>query len=228
MTKASKGPAPGKRISTWKIMALVLLTVVLSVSITLWVVLTFVFPARFEPVTLNQKEAQALEQKLDRLDPATRRTAPGRRPPPENGAPLTPERYSEEGATREITLSERELNALLATNTNLAQRLAIDLSDDLASAKLLVPVDPDFPILGGKTVRVTAGLEVHFSSGRPVVILKGVSLWGVPLPNAWLGNLKNIDLVQQFGAAEGFWQAFAEGIEEIEVSEGQLRLKLRE
>ncbi len=34
----------------------------------------------------------------------------------------------------------RELNALLASNTDMAQRLAIDLSQDMASVKLLVPV----------------------------------------------------------------------------------------
>jgi hypothetical protein len=45
---------------------------------------------------------------------------------------------------------------------------------------------------------------------------------------AWLGNLKNIDLVQEFGSDKGFWQAFADGVEEIEVEEGELRIKLKE
>ena len=35
---------------------------------------------------------------------------------------------------------------------------------------------------------------MRYANGRPVMVLKGVSVWGVPLPNAWLGNLKNIDL----------------------------------
>jgi len=35
----------------------------------------------------------------------------------------------------------------LATNTDLAHKLAIDLSKNLASAKLLVPLDPDMPVL---------------------------------------------------------------------------------
>ena len=34
------------------------------------------------------------------------------------------------------------------------------MSDNLMSAKLLVPIDQDFPLLGGKTLRVTGGLEV--------------------------------------------------------------------
>jgi hypothetical protein len=110
----------------------------------------------------------------------------------------------------------------------MAQRLAIDLSDNLASAKLLVPVDPDAPILGGKPIRVNAGLELGYRNSRPIVILKGVSLWGVPIPNAWLGNVKNVDLVQEFGSDEGFWKAFADGVELIEVKEGKLRVILKE
>jgi hypothetical protein len=197
-----------------------LLTVMLSVGITVWVVYVMLFPGDFTPVRLSAKEEQRLEQKLQRLDPQQRQTA--------DKPPLTPERYSEEGASREISLSERELNALLAHNTDLAQRLAIDLADNLASAKLLVPLDPEFPLLGGKTLKLTAGAEVRFAQGRPVIILRGVSLWGVPLPNAWLGNMKNIDLVQEFGADQGFWQAFADGVEEISVAEGRLRIRLKE
>jgi hypothetical protein len=40
--------------------------------------------------------------------------------------------------------------------------------------------------------------------------------------------MKNIDLVQEFGTERGFWQAFADGVEVIEVKEGKLRIKLKE
>jgi hypothetical protein len=215
-------PAPAKSTSLWKILGLMLLTVFLSVGITVWVVYTMLFPGDFKPVTLSQKEEVVLQQKLQRLDFGPRQTTRG------SQQPLTPERYREEGASREIALSERELNALLANNTDLAQKLAIDLSDDLASAKLLVPLDPEFPILGGKTLKLSAGVEMRYANGKPVIILKGLSIWGVPMPNAWLGNLKNIDLVQEFGSDKGFWQAFADGVEEIAVEEGKLRIKLKE
>ena len=216
-------PAPAKTHSGWKIAGLVLLAVVLSVGITLWLVFFVLFPSEFKPVTLSQKEEQVLEQKLERLDPTyDSRTTPDGRPP------LTPERYTEEGASREIALSEKELNALLAKNTDLAHRLAIDLSDNLASAKLLVPLDQEFPMFGGKTLKLTAGMEMRYAEGRPVIILKGVSIWGVPMPNAWLGNMKNIDLVQEFGADQGFWKSFADGVEYIHVEDGRLLVKLKE
>jgi hypothetical protein len=51
---------------------------------------------------------------------------------------------------------------------------------------------------------------------------------GVPIPNAWLGNLKNIDLVQEFGGNRGFWKTFADGIEYIHVENGRLLIKLKE
>lgn len=121
-----------------------------------------------------------------------------------------------------------ELKSLLVKNPDMAQRFAIDLSDNLASAKLLVPVPPDFPLLGGQTVQVNAGLELNYTNGRPVVVLQGVSLMGIPLPNAWLGGLKNVDLVQEFGGQQGFWSAFAAGVESIEVKDGKLQIELKE
>jgi hypothetical protein len=141
---------------------------------------------------------------------------------------LKPERYSEAGAKREVSFNERELNALLAKNTDLARKLAIDLSADLVSAKLLVPMDPDFPVLGGKTLRFNAGLEMAYVNGQPRVVLKGVSVMGVPVPSAWLGGLKNVDLVTEFGASPGFWKSFAEGVEDIRVEDGRIKIKLKE
>jgi hypothetical protein len=89
-------------------------------------------------------------------------------------------------------------------------------------------MEPDFPVLGGKIIRVNAGLELAYRDSGPVVMLKGVSVMGVPIPNAWLGNLKNVDLVREFGGDRGFWRAFADGVEFIEVSDGELQIKLKE
>ncbi|HIO93377.1 MAG TPA: arginine N-succinyltransferase [Leucothrix mucor] len=208
-------------------LGLMLITVVVSVALTTWLITVYLFPKNFDPIELSAKEETALESKLNNfgfygLSKKTEKT-----PPQQNNA-LKPEKYTEHPEKREISLSEKELNALLAKNTDLAQKLAIDLSDDLASAKLIIPLDPDFPILGGKTLKVTAGMELAYESSRPIVILKGVSVWGVPIPNAWLGNLKNVDLVKEFGGDEGFWKSFSDGIDNIHVEEGQLKIKLKE
>lgn len=82
--------------------------------------------------------------------------------------------------------------------------------------------------MGGKTLRLRAGVELVWRDGQPVVILKGVSLMGVPLPNAWLGGLKNIDLMQEFGDQPGFWQSLGAGLESISVQDDKISLRLRE
>jgi hypothetical protein len=216
-------------MSTGKIVLLVVVVAILASAATVWVINHYVFPREFAPVQLSEKEQRVLDAKLERVEATTLR--PPRQAGPDNAAPtkpLEPERYSEAGAKREVAFTERELNALLARNTDLARKVAIDLSQDMASAKLLIPLDPDFPILGGKTLKVTAGLELRYADERPVVALTGVSVWGVPIPNAWLGGLKHVDLVGEFGGQEGFWKSFAAGIEYVQVTDGQVIVKLKE
>jgi hypothetical protein len=48
---------------------------------------------------------------------------------------------------------------------------------------------------------------------------------GVPLPNACLGNLKNIDLVEQDGSGPGFWNGYCAGISRIEIEGLRMILK---
>ena len=213
-----------------KTVLLIVIIAIVTSLVTVWVAMMYLFPKEFKPVSLSDREEQALDLKLEQLDPTSGGHASGKGIDryESKETPLTPERYSEKDATREIRFTEREINGLLAKNTDLASRLAIDLSDDLASAKLLIPLDPDFPFLGGKTLKVTAGLGLRYDNGNPVVILKGVSIWGVPIPNAWLGGIKNVDLVKEFGAEEGFWKTFSAGIENIRVEEGHISIKLRE
>ena len=187
---------------------------------------SWLFPSPFEPVRLSAPEQRVLDAKVRRIgfEPAAREPSAPRADP----APFEPEPYREDPAAREIAITERELNALLAHNTNLADRLAIDLSANLASAKLLIPIDPEVPFIGGRIVRVNAGIELAYVDRRPRVMLRGISLMGAPLPNAWLGGLKNVDLVEQFGAEPGFWRTFAAGIESLEIRDGELELRLAE
>jgi len=233
-TDASTPPAsPQRRLSGLQVFLIVLAAIVVTAGATYWVLRTYIFPAEFRPVELSAKEEQVLNAKLERLESLQSYRTRGsnksaRRNATAGQEPLEPEPYSEAGADRSIRLSERELNGLLAKNTDLARKLAIDLSEDLLSAKLLVPVDEDFPILGGQTLKVRAGLELAYRNGRPIVVLKGVSIMGVPVPNAWLGGMKNIDVVEYYGADAGFWKSFADGVDNIRVEEGSITMQLKE
>jgi len=226
------------RSTSWThIMGIVLLTILVTVGITYWILSTYIFAREFKTVALDTKEEQVLDEKLRVLgiDPGTSLSG---KPAKASAKPvsdefdaqgnLKPMRYSEKGTKHEVFFSQRELNALLANNTDLAKKVAIDLSDDLVSARMLMPMDPDFPLLGGKTLRASAGVEMAYHDGKPIVVLKGVSIWGVPIPNAWLGNLKNIDLVGHYGTDQGFWKSFAAGVQDIRVEEGVLKIKLKE
>ncbi len=224
MNEATEVAAKGKRkgFSGIQVAAIVVVTVAVTAAVGWWVIRTYVFPSQLEPVELSQSEQVELGRKLKMIGIVTEL------PPAEKGARrAAPEPYSEEGADREVYFNERELNGLIAENSELANNFALDLADDLVSFTLLVPVPEDFPVMPGRIVRVRGGAEVAFAGGRPVVVIKGVSFMGVPVPNAWLGNLKNVDLVRQFGDA-GFWKAFAEGVESVQVQEGKLQLKLKE
>ena len=221
---ASDGATGSKGRSLIKTLGLVIGVAVVTSLVTAWFTVFYLSPGAFQPVKLSRDEQVALDAKLKALNlelhstPATEKR---------RADVLTPERYSEENASRAVSFSERELNALIAANTDLADKVAIDLSPDLISAKILIPVDPDMPILGGRTLKITTGVQLNYKSGRPVVVLKGVSLWGVPMPNAWLGNLKNVDLIREYGD-EGFWRAFAAGVDHISVGDGRLTVKLKE
>jgi len=233
-----------KGFSGKQVFAIVAVSMLIAVVATVLVVKYYFFPSAFKPVVLSGKEEQRLEQKLDRFAGfGTTKKQSGNSQPAALGfdrgkstgkdelggdGKLKPVPYSEKGASRDIEFTEREVNALLAKNTDMADKLAIDLAKDLVSFKLLVPVDPDFPILGGKILRVRGGAELAFRQGRPVVKLKGISLMGVPMPNSWLGGIKNIDLVQEYGADDGFWKSFSTGVESISVEDGALKIVLKE
>lgn len=203
-------------------LGIIALAMLITAAGTVFAIKIFLFPAPFEPVTLSAKEEQQLSRKLTIFEGFEREPEKA-----ENGKTLAPEAYSEEPDSRKVHFTEREINAMVAKNTDLADKLAIDLAKDMISIKLLIPLDPDFPMLGGKTFKVKAGAELAYKDGRPVVKLKGVSLMGVPMPNSWLGGLKNIDLIKEFGADEGFWKAFADGVESIGVEEGSLKVELK-
>jgi len=221
----SRGSFSGSQVAIF-----VLIAILVTAGISFWVFRTYINPSNFEPVALSSKEQSTLDSKLRLLGVNPRDLLPDAKRESQVDAEgrLIPEKYAEDPEQRDIRMSERELNAIVASNADLASRFAIDLSDNLASAKILIPIDPDLPVMGGRILRVNTGLELAYRDDRPIVKLRGVSIMGVPVPNAWLGNLKNVDLVEQFGSDPGFWSSFSAGVGLIEIEEGQLHIKLKE
>lgn len=232
---------PQKRgLGCFSVIGIVLLTIAVTVAVTLWAINSSWLNGKFKPVQLSATEQQTLSQKLNALGAFD--ATPSNDQPQNSEYVLTddsaegennqqaiqPEVYREDDNRRRIELTERELNALLADNTDLAEQLVVDLTDNMASVKLLIDLDPDLPFFGGKTLKVSSGTELSYANNRPSVVMRGVSVWGIPIPNAWLGGLKHTDLIEQFGDTDGFWKSFAEGIEDIRVEEGKLLIQLAE
>lgn len=214
-----------------QVLLIVLAVMLLTAVVSFFIIRSYIFPSPFTPVTLSAKEEKKLEAKLETLgwDVSSSQSSQNKSNGSQKGGSndLTPEPYRELDGDRQVTFSEKEVNAMIGRSPDFAQRLAIDFSSNLASAKMLIPIPEDFPIMAGETLRVNAGLNIHLDQRRrPVVSLAGVSLMGVPIPNAWLGNMKQVNLVSEFGDS-GFWNAFADGVEDIEIRDGELYIKLK-
>jgi len=218
--------------SKWpRILGIIALFFIIVITVSVWWIKHNLYANPFNPTKLNEREQQVLNTKLERLEQSFQKQGKfsGTRTDEEmTKGRLEPEGYIEDPARREIRISQKELNALIAKDEKAARQIAINLSDDMISLKLIIPVDKGFPFLGGKTLRLSCGVTLRHEAGKPVVALRGVSIGGIPIPNAWLGNLKNVDLVHEFNGQHGFWGTLSKGVEDIKVSNGSLSIKLRE
>jgi len=220
--------APG-RFSGKQVVLFVGLAMLATALVTTWWVNQYLYAAAFDPIQLSKVEQESLDRKMAQLGQVQSSGAP-----PEilkgtsSDETLTPEPYSEEGASRTIQLTEREVNSLIAKDAEMAKHVAVDLAENLVSVKLVVPVNDEVPLVGGNTLKLNFGVELSYANGKPVVAMQGISLGGVPLPSAWWGDIKHLNLVEEFGGTGGFWDQFAKGVEDIRIRNGQLQITLKE
>ena len=195
---------------------LVILTAGITAVVTLLIARYWLFSRSIGPVVLNSKEQKALDGKLRALEAAS------------DDKTLKPERYSEKAGDRVIYLTQREINAMIAREPRLANRAKVHLSKDLISAGVLISVPKDMPVMAGKNVKVTAGIQVSCTNGQPSIAVEGVSLMGIPLPSSLLG-IKGRDLLQQSSTyGINLRKLFGDGIKDLKVEEGRLRIELAE
>ena len=78
------------------------------------------------------------------------------------------------------------------------------------------------PIVGGKRLKARARFLVGDIPGKPALVLDDLTVWGISLPNDWLGGLKGQDLLgEALGGGIG-------GVEEFKVERGRLVIRLAE
>ncbi len=214
-------PAPPP-VTSWKKPALLILAAILgccalTAAGTAWWVKRNFYASALKPVQLSAAEQQAFENKLLLLEQVGETQLSTEKPDP-----------AATGDPREITLSDREINAFLAAQ-GVGDKIKVDFSSDRVSANFILPLDPDFPVFGGTTLRFKLALGALIdAAGKLVLKIDDVSVGGIPLPNAWLGDIKGLDLIATNLDSDPVVRRFVEGIREFQIQEDGLRLLLNE
>lgn len=197
---SSVPPAVERKKVSCLIKGLIGLAVVVLIAGGLW----FWFNRPIRPVVLTAQEKAVVEEKVEAMQ-----------------APAEPE-Y--EKGSKEIILTERELNGLLNENTDLGKSVSFQLVTNAVHARVETDLDPTLPVVGGKRLKARARFVVG-GPGEPRLVLDDVTVWGISLPNEWLGGMKGQDLL---GQAIGGSGGGIPGVEEFKVERGRLVIRLAE
>lgn len=196
----SENPAPAKRNSCL-LKGLMILGILLLALGGFW----WWHNRPITPVVLTPGEKKIVAEKVEAIQ------APGE-PKYEKGS-------------REIVLTERELNGLLHENTALGKTVSLELATQAIHARIETDLDPNLPLLGGKHLKARARFLVGRDPGKAALALDDVTVWGISLPNDWLGGMKGRDLL---GEALGGRRGGLAGVEEIRIEPGRLTIRLKE
>ncbi len=209
-----------QRRSPW-VTLLVVLVILVAVAGGLW----WWFTRPIQPVVLSPQELAVVEQKVAAIQSAD----PAVPPPPTPAslpAPSGPSEPTYEPGKKEIVLTEREINGLLNANTDLGQSLSFQLGTDVILARIETDLDPDLPLIGGRKFKARAKFIVSEGSGQPSFVIDDLTIWGVSLPNDWLGGLKGRNLFAEVLGSENGGKL--PGVESFAIRPGEISIKLKE
>lgn len=187
----------------------------ITAAATAWWVKHNIYASPIQPVSLTQTEQQTLDAKLQVLENTPSPTAPAASPGEQE---------------RTLVITAKEINAYLASQS-LGETVKIDLGRDSISATVLVPVPQDagLPLVSGTTLRLSLSLAARMNADKKVAIeLRDVRVGGVPLPNAWLGDLKGVNLTDENLQKDPALQRFLAGIQSLNIAPEGLRVVLAE
>jgi hypothetical protein len=212
----------------------------MTVAATLWWIQR---PIR--PVVLTPREKAVVDQKLLRLENATpggmagrnrKSAAPSTVPDGQIGTAFGPTGTGAEQddrqlriyvpGSKELKITEREINGLLNANTDLGKSVRLEFAQDAINAYIAIHIPDDFPIAGGKMFRARGRFRVSIGNGgKPYAILEDVTVFGLSLPKAWLGGVKGENLISE--AMTGNDQSpVLKGIKRLRVEPGTLVLEV--
>ena len=205
MTEDPIPTAPPARRGSFAVKLLILLGVLVLALAVLW----WWTNRPIRPVELTSKEMAAVKAKVEAIS-----------------RPMIPAEPEYLEGSREIILTERELNGLLNERTTLGESLRFELATDAIHARVETDLDPDLPVVGGKRLKARARFLLSRLPEPPAFILDDLTVWGISLPNDWLAGLKGKDLLTEL--LGGGTPGTISGIEEIKVEPGRIVIRLEE
>lgn len=159
-----------------------------------------------QPVQLSMQEKAAVEAKVEAIQ--------------------QPAEPTYEKGSKEIILTERELNGLLNERTTFGRSVSFQLATNAIHARVETDLDPDLPVVGGRRLKARARFLVSEVPGEASFILDDLTVWGISLPNDWLAGLKGRDLLGEI--LGGGKNGRVAGVEEFKVESGRLIIRLAE
>jgi hypothetical protein len=202
MSEAPSAPAPRKSSCLIKLLVVLVAAGFLLGCLWWW------YNRPIHPVTLDATERAEVERKISVF---------------QETKPAEP---TYEKGSKEIILTERELNGLLNANTDLGKSLQFELGTDAIHARFETDLPPDLPVAGGKRLKARARFLAHQDISGAGIRLDDVTVWGISLPNEWLGGLKGKNLLGEV-LTDGR-QTSLPGVEKFEIQPGRLVIRLKE
>jgi hypothetical protein len=202
-------PALPKHRMSWLTKSLIGFGVLLLVLGGLW----WWINRPIHPVILTAQEKAVVEAKVEAIQQPQAQANPPAEPKYEKGS-------------REIILTERELNGLLNENTTLGQTLSFELATNAVHARVETDLDPDLPLVGGKRLKARARFLTSGVPGQASLVLDDLTVWGISLPNDWLAGMKGHDLLGEI--LGGGKNGGVPGVEEFKIETGRLVIRLKE
>ena len=185
MQTENKGPASKKkRLLLGGCLVAIVLAVICAVALAVAVrkavrdvkEVTDTEPATLPVTEVTPREARRIGQRVRRFEQALRR-----------------------GQSERLTLTDKELNALVAADTRLEElrgRVHFRIEDGALQADLAIPMDT-VPALKGRYLNATVTLDVSTEQGRLVVRPEKMTVGGDPLPAALARRFENVNLADR-------------------------------
>ncbi|MBP8800608.1 MAG: hypothetical protein KBI41_03665 [Kiritimatiellae bacterium] len=122
-----------------------------------------------------------------------------------------------------LSLSARDINALIQNSPELAGRLFVEIEDERICGDVSFPLDQlsSLDLLKGRWLNGSVELSVNTVAGRLVVFMESLTVRGKPVPEQLMSAIRSRNLADQaFGSPKA--AQILQRIEKVKVEDGRL------